>query len=292
MMEATGSTSGDGVTLRELHRYAPNVSLLFTELPMLDRPAAAAAAGFDAIEMWWPFEGPEPAPHDARDLVRAVRDAGVQVTSLNLDSGDRAAGARGLLSRPPEIERLLTNVPATVGLAAELGCPVIHAPFGNRLEAISWSEQRRYAVERLAAIAREAATVGATVVVEAQNPTDSPSYPLRTTSQAVDIAVAASELGGAAVRITFDAYHMLQTEGRLAETLRDHLDVIVNVQVAEVPGRGAPRHPASPIVGFVRQLADVGYAGAVGLEYLPSDPSAASFDWLDWPALFDQPRPM
>lgn len=285
-----GRSRADGRgSLRDLHRYAPNISLLFTDIPLVERPAAVADAGFDAVELWWPFDGPEPHARDARDLVRAVHDAGLQVACLNFDSGDRASGARGLLSRPPDVARFRTNVRATVRLAGELGCPVLHAPFGNRLESLAWPAQREHAIEQLADAARAAARVGATVVIEAQNPTDSPSYPLRTTEQAVGIATAASERAGVRVRITYDAYHVLQTEGDLLGPARANLAAIAHVQVADVQGRGAPRR-WSPVAALLRELADLGYEGAVGLEYHPSDPPSASFTWLDEPAEA-QPRP-
>jgi hydroxypyruvate isomerase len=277
-------------TLLDLHRYAPNISLLFTDRPLLERPAAVAEAGFDAVELWWPFDGPEPRERDAAALVRAIHDAGLQVVCLNFDSGDRATGARGLVSRPPDVTRFRTNVRATVRLAGELGCPVLHAPVGNRLESIPWPAQRAHAIEQLADAARAAAQVGATVVIEAQNPTDSPSYPLRTTAEAVEIASAASERAGVPVRITYDAYHMLQTEGELLPTVRGNLAAIAHVQVAEVPGRGAPAGGGSPVAAVLRELADLGYEGAVGLEYHPSDPPTASFDWLTDPAE-GHPRP-
>ena len=290
-MASRPSRTGEQRTLRDLHRYAPNISLLFTDRPLLERPAAVAEAGFDAVELWWPFEGPEPHQRDSAALVRAIRDAGLQVVCLNFDSGDRPSGARGLLSRPPDVSRFQANVRATVRLAGELGCPVLHAPFGNRLASIPWSAQVDHAVEQLADAARAAAQVGATVVIEAQNPTDSPRYPLRTTAQSAEIASAASDRAGVPVRITYDAYHMLQTEGELLPTVRSNLAAIAHVQVAEVPGRGAPAGGGSPAAAVLRALADLDYEGAVGLEYHPSDPSSASFDWLTDPA-DGQPRPM
>jgi hydroxypyruvate isomerase len=289
----TGPTGSDRSheirPLRALHRYAPNISLLFAELPVLERPAAVAAAGFDALELWWPFDRPDPAARDVTALARAVHDAGLQVACLNLDSGDRTAGARGLVSRPPDLARFRTNLPATVRLAGELGCRILHAPFGNRLPSITWASQRQHAIEQLAVAARTAAQVGATVVVEAQNPVDAPTYPLRTTAQAVEIASAASERADVPVRITYDAYHMLQTEGDLLATVRANLGAIGHVQVAGVPGRVAPGR-RSPAAALLRELADLGYEGAVGLEYHASEPPTASFDWLAEP-IAGQPRP-
>jgi hydroxypyruvate isomerase len=88
-------------------RYTANCSILFPDVPLLDRPAAAAAAGFDAVEFWWPF--PESVPGDAEvdAFVAAIRNAGVQLTGLNFAAGDMAAGDRGLASRYESVQRAL-----------------------------------------------------------------------------------------------------------------------------------------------------------------------------------------
>ena len=96
-------------------RFDVNLSILFTELPLLERPAAAAAAGFDAVELWWPFAGPCPADREIDALRRAIDDAGVRLVGLNFDAGDMAAGDRGLLSRPDDSARFRANIDVAVG---------------------------------------------------------------------------------------------------------------------------------------------------------------------------------
>ena len=123
-------------------RFCANLSILFTELPLLDRPAAAAAAGFDGVELWWPF--PEAVPPDAAlgDLERALGDAGVQLIGLNFDAGDLAAGDRGLVSLPGEGARFEDNVACVVSFAATQGTQVLNALYGNRVDSVT-PESRR-----------------------------------------------------------------------------------------------------------------------------------------------------
>src|SRR5580704_5994585 len=101
--------------------YAANCSLLFTELPLLQRPAAARAAGFDAIEFWWPFAGPVPADADADAFVRAVEEAGVQLIGLNFFAGDLAGPDCGVMSVPGRSAEFGDNIDVTVGIGERLG---------------------------------------------------------------------------------------------------------------------------------------------------------------------------
>lgn len=268
----------------DLHRYDVNLSILFTELPLLERPAAAAGAGFDAVELWWPFDGPEPADREVDALVRAVEDAGVQLASLNFDAGDMAGGDRGLLSDPAQVARFRANVPVAVGIAERLGCGVLNALFGNRPAGLSAAEQRAVGVEQLAHAAGAAAPAGATVVVEALNPFGAPDYPLHSTAAAAEVAAAASAAAGVAVKLCYDVFHMQQAEGNLIATVRAYRDRIGHVQVADVPGRGEPGTGEIAYPRLLAALARAGYDGYVGLEYEPaSTGSADSFAWLDQP---------
>src|SRR3954464_10578747 len=166
-------TSVPGAALR----FDVNLSILFTELPLLERPAAAAAAGFDAVELWWPFAEPAPPDRELDALHHALDDAGVALVGLNFDAGDMAAGERGLLSRPAGSARFRENIEVAVGFAAATGCTVLNALYGNRDVRAGEAAQRELAVQNLVLAARAAARVGATVVIEALNSVENPDYP-------------------------------------------------------------------------------------------------------------------
>src|SRR3979490_1016961 len=101
-------------------RWTLNLSILFTELPLLERPAAAAEAGFDAVELWWPFPYPDPSDRELDALGTSIDDAGVRLVALTCDAGDMAAGSRGLLSRPCDSARFRANIDVAVGFAGSL----------------------------------------------------------------------------------------------------------------------------------------------------------------------------
>jgi hydroxypyruvate isomerase len=102
-------------------RFAVNCSILFTELPLLERPQAARSAGFDAVEFWW-FDSALPGDAEVDAFERAIRDAGVQLTGLNFAAGDMPAGDRGLVSWPQRSREVRDNIAVTLGIGERLGC--------------------------------------------------------------------------------------------------------------------------------------------------------------------------
>ena len=122
--------------------YAANCSLLFTEVDLLQRPAAAHAAGFDAIEFWWPWPD-QPVPTDAETdaFIAAVRDAGVQLIGLNFFAGDLAGADCGVLSIPARSSEFRDNIAVTMGIASALDVGAFNALYGNRVNDVSPSSR-------------------------------------------------------------------------------------------------------------------------------------------------------
>src|SRR4051795_8516405 len=111
-------------------RYAVNLSILFTELPLLERPAAAREAGFGAVEFWWPFAEAVPADAEIDAFVRAVEDAGVALIGLNFFAGDMPGGDRGLVSWPKRSAEFRDNVHVTVGIGDRPHTHAVHPLYG------------------------------------------------------------------------------------------------------------------------------------------------------------------
>jgi hydroxypyruvate isomerase len=263
-------------------RFDVNLSILFTELPLLDRPAAAAAAGFDAVELWWPYPEPAPPDRDLEALRRRITDAGVQLVGLNFDAGDMAAGNRGLLSRPGDVERFRENIDVAVGFADSLGCRVLNALYGNAVPDAG--RQRELALESLTLAARSAARIGATVVVEALNSYESPDYPITSSAAAFKVI---DEVAAPNVAFLADFYHLHRMGEDLPELIDRHSHRFGHVQIADAPGRHQPGTGEMPYDDLLGRLAASAYQGFVGLEYKPDGPSAESFvGWL--PALKDR----
>ncbi|MEU4874687.1 TIM barrel protein [Streptomyces sp. NPDC021608] len=268
----------------EDQRFNVNLSILFTELPLLERPAAAAAAGFGAVELWWPWiDSPTPEQCELDALKRAIEDAGVRLTGLNFYAGRLPGPDRGALSLPgAESERFRANVEVAAGFAQSLGCGALNALYGNRVEGVDPAEQDALALENLVLAARAADRIGATLLIEALNRPESPLYPLVSAAAAVGIVDkvnAATGLGNA--RFLMDLYHLSMNGEDLPSVIERHASRTGHVQIADTPGRGAPGTGTLPLEELLDRLTEAGYDGWVGLEYKSGDrPGAEAFGWL------------
>ncbi len=260
-------------------RYEVNCSILFTELPLLQRPAAAKAAGFDAVEFWWPFPTAVPTGAQAGAFVRAIQDADVHLVGLNFSAGDMSAGDRGLLSWPQRSAEFGENIEATVDIGTQLGCRAFNALYGNRIDGRTRQEQDELATENLVRAAAAAARIGGTVLVESVS--GSPRYPLLTAADALRVIDNARHAGGVDnIGFLADLYHLAVNGDDVEKVIAEHTGRIAHVQIADHPGRNEPGSGVLPLQAQLGALQTAGYGGWVGLEYKPSGDSAASFGWL------------
>ncbi|WP_156722327.1 TIM barrel protein [Streptomyces apocyni] len=265
-------------------RFNVNLSILYTELPLLERPAAAAAAGFTAVELWWPWvDSPTPAQSELDALKSALEDAGVQLVGLNFYAGQLPGPDRGALSIPgEESEKFRANIDIAADFAASVGCKALNALYGNRVEGVDPAEQDALALENLQIAARAAHRVGAILLIEALNKPESPLCPIVSAPKAievVDAVNAATGLGNA--KFLMDLYHLSMNGENLPEVIEKYTAKTGHVQIADNPGRGAPGTGDLPLEDLLDQLKKAGYDGWVGLEYKAGDQSSTeSFGWL------------
>ncbi|MFC4337706.1 hydroxypyruvate isomerase family protein [Salininema proteolyticum] len=260
-------------------KYTVNCSILFQELPVLERPAAAKAAGFDGVEFWWPFAESVPADSEVEKFIAAVEDAGVELTGLNF-ADDIPGGFRGLLSNPGRSGEFRDNIDVTVGIAERLGTTKLNALYGVRLDDVADSEQDELAVVNYGHAAKAAQRIGATVLVEALNAVESPTFPI-VSSQGVKNVIdrVAAETGQTNLAFLADFYHLARMGEKTADVLARYGDLIGHVQIADTPGRNEPGTGDFDFAELYTGLEKIGYDGWVGLEYKPSGASADSFGW-------------
>ncbi|WP_199796497.1 hydroxypyruvate isomerase family protein [Pseudonocardia dioxanivorans] len=257
-------------------RYLVNCSILLTDRPILERPAAARAAGFDAVEFWWPFPEAVPSDRDVDAFERAVRDAGVELVGLNFFAGDMSSGDRGIVSWPGRAAEFRDNVDVAVEIGERLGIRAFNALYGNRLDDTTADQQGELARENLLAAATAADRIGATVLLEPISGAD--RYPLRTADDVASVLDDLVQSGASNVSLLADLYHLAVNGDDVEHAITKYRDRIAHVQIADAPGRGEPGTGHLPLPRWLDDLDRGGYADFVGLEYKATGEDA--FGWL------------
>jgi hydroxypyruvate isomerase len=246
--------------------FAVNCSILFTELPLLGRPAAARAAGFGAVEFWWPFSEPRPPARELEAFARSLDDAGVVLTSLGFDHGDLERGDRGLFSSASRTARLRKNMDAVVEIGVLTGCRAFVGLFGRPDDP--GTSPFPVAARHFAEAARTVAQIGGEVVIEPIS--GLPDYAIQTMDHAVAFIDEVRQTTGADnLGVLADLYHLCATETDVAAALRRHASAVRYVQLADRPGRGVPGSGDQPLGELLALVRELGYDGPVGLEFAP-----------------------
>jgi len=262
-----------------LFTYSANISIMFTEYSFLDRPQAAAAAGFEHIEMWWPFEVPAADQEQVLEVQDAIERAGVSLTGLNFWAGDMPGGERGVASHPDRIDQLQANTVQLLQLARATGCRHFNLLYGQRDERWSPREQDATAIAAIRAAATAVAPLGGTVLLEPLARGLNGDYPLTSPEQVIELLTGPlAELDN--VRLLFDVFHLGSNGFDVVAGVADVASWVGHVQVADAPGRGEPGTGTLPIHESLRALHDAGYTGLVGCEYEPTVRTEESLGWL------------
>ena len=252
-------------------RYAANLTMLFNEVPFVERFERAAAAGFRAVEFLFAHNVDQAA------VERELGRHGLELVLFDPEGGDFPAGDRGYLCDPGRREHLAKTIEDAIATARRLGCRRLNVLAGNRVDHASDADMRRTVVENLRRAAPQARAAGITLLVEALNTWESPRYFLDRSRLGLDIV---REVGEPNVRFQYDCYHMQRMEGQLIETLTGNLEWIGHVQIADVPGRHEPGTGEVNYANVLAALGAAGYDGLVGLEYRPSGKTEDSLAWL------------
>ena len=249
-------------------KLAANLSLLFTELPFLDRFEAAAAAGFTGVEFLFPYA------HPAAEIAQRLRAHGLTQALFNAPPGDWDAGERGIAALPGREPEFRSGIELALEYAAALGCPRLHvmagiAPNDDPRAAAAYRENVRHAAE-------SAARRGVEILLEPINRRDMPGYFMWSIPQAL---AAIDDLRLENVRLQLDLYHAQVTEGDLARKIRDLAGRYAHVQIAGNPDRHEPDEGEIDYHYLLALLDAAGYTGWVGCEYRPRAGTLAGLGW-------------
>ncbi len=212
-------------------RFAANLTMLFNEVPFLDRFERAAKAGFDAVEFLFPYA------FAAADIKARLDANGLKLVLHNLPAGDWDAGERGIACHPDRVAEFRAGVAKAVEVATALGAPQLNCLAGKAPAGVDDAVLRTTFVENLRFAAGELKKAGLRLLIEPINPYDIPGFYLNRTAQALAIL---DDVGADNAFVQYDIYHAQRTEGEIAATLQKHLARIGHVQLADNPGRHEP----------------------------------------------------
>ena len=252
-------------------KLAANIGLLFPERPPLERIAAAKSAGFDGVELLFPYD------LDAQAVRRALDSAGMPIVQLNSPAGDRAAGEVGFAALPGREPQFRQSMERAFDFMKACGISQVHVVAGIPAPASDAKLVRATYVRNLQWVADGAAAFDARIMIEPLNNRDMPGYALATLAQAAEVL---KEVSRPNVGLQFDLYHSQIMGGDLTHRLRQFAPLIRHVQIAGAPLRNEPDRGEVNLKHVMRVLAESGYDGWISAEYRPS--GSDTRDSLEW----------
>lgn len=252
-------------------KMAANLTMMFTDVPFLERFPAAKQAGFKYVEFLFPYE------HPAEKVKEVLGKNGLQVINFNLPCGNWAGGDRGIGASPNRVEEFRTGVKTAVSYAKVLGTPRLNCLAGKMVAGFSREEHKKTLVENLRFAADALKEIGVNLIVEHINPYDIPGFFLNRVQEVLDVI---AEVNRPKLYVQYDIYHAARTEGNLAQIMREHLAQIDHIQIADNPGRHQPGTGEINFPFLFAEMDRLGYKGYVGLEYVPSPDTLKSLGWI------------
>ncbi|HEX6979003.1 MAG TPA: TIM barrel protein [Alphaproteobacteria bacterium] len=253
-------------------RFSANLSMLFGEVAPVARIEAARRAGFDGVEIQFPYEIP------VEDLAKACHSARLPLVLINIPAGDFTKGDRGLGALPGREAEFRAAVDLARTYAAALQVGRVNLLAGVPGPHVEPARCRATLVDNIRYAARVLGDIGVTVCIEAINSRDVPGFFVNDPDQAISIL---DEAGVPNAALQYDLYHMQIMRGDLIPTLTRLKHRIGHIQFADTPGRHEPGTGEINFENVFEALDRIGYDGWVGAEYVPRTTTAESLGWLE-----------
>ena len=252
-------------------RFAANLTMMFTEVPFLDRFEAAAEAGFKAVEFLFPYA------FEAEVIKRKLDANGLTLVLHNLPAGNWEAGERGIACHPDRVDEFRAGVIRAIAYAQVLGVEQLNCLAGKVPAGATDEALRNTFVDNLRYAAKALKAAGLRLLIEPVNTFDIPGFYLNRTAQAISIL---DEVGADNAFLQYDLYHAQRMEGELAATAQTQLPRIGHIQLADNPGRHEPGTGEINYPFLCAHLDRIGYGGWIGCEYKPATTTQAGLGWL------------
>lgn len=252
-------------------KFAANLTMLFNEAPFLDRFAAAARAGFDAVEFLFPY------PYSTAELAERLEANRLRLVLHNLPAGNWEAGERGIACLPDRVGEFQEGVGRAIEFAKALKVPQLNCLVGIRPAGVDADRARSTIVDNLRFAAAALKREGIKLLVEPCNGYDIPGFALNRSKETLDVIDA---VGSDNLFLQYDIYHMQRMEGELAATIKANLARIAHIQLADNPGRNEPGTGEINYAFLFALLDKLGYEGYIGCEYKPRTTTVEGLGWL------------
>ena len=252
-------------------KMAANLTMLFTEVPFMQRFEAAAKAGFTHVEFLFPYD------FYATELRAQLDKHGLKQVLHNLPAGDWGAGERGIACHPDRVGEFATGLKRAVAYATTLGVTQLNCLAGIKPAGVSDEQAMATLVSNMRVAADQLKAAGIRLLLEPINSFDIPGFFVNTTAQGIAVLDA---VGSDNAFLQYDIYHAQRMEGELANTIAKYLPRIGHMQLADNPARNEPGTGEINYAFLFAHLDALGYQGTVGCEYKPKASTEAGLVWL------------
>ncbi|MQG07305.1 MAG: hydroxypyruvate isomerase [SAR202 cluster bacterium] len=252
--------------------FAANLTMLFTEYDFLDRFEKAYKNNFKAVEYLFPYD------YNPQELKNLLNEFNLKQALHNLPAGDWNNGERGIACHPDRIDEFKNGVDTAIEYAKTLNCNQLNCLIGIPPEGISEEELENLIIDNLKYASDKLKNEEIILLIEAINTIDIPGFYLNTTEQAKAII---NKVKSDNIFIQYDAYHMQIMEGNLSLTLRDNIEMIKHIQIADHPGRNEPGTGEINYDFLFKYIQSIGYEGYIGCEYNPYNGTENGLKWLN-----------
>ena len=253
-------------------RFAANLTMLFTEVPFLDRFERAHQAGFKAVEYLFPYA------FAAKELAEEIHRFGLEQALINMPAGDWDAGERGFAAIPGRESEFKASVDTALMYAKALDCKKVHVMSG--LIDSRFSKERHVStfISNIRYAANKFAESGIELMIEPLNDRDAPNYFISHQRDAVELI---KQVDRPNVKLQLDLYHAQIMDGDLSTLIQDLTPFIGHIQIASVPERHEPSEGEIDYPHLFKVLDSAGYQGWIGCEYNPRTTTEAGLGWVE-----------
>jgi len=255
-------------------KLAANLTMLFNEVPFLDRFELASKAGFSGVEYLFPYD------YSVDDIGERLDKYNLKQVLFDFPVGDFQGGERGIAIQPERQQEFQDGVGQAIEFAEALNCKrlTVLAGIANEKTSSTSDEMEQLLIENLRYAADAVSGHEITVLLEALNTLDTPNFFVSTTQQSRSIIKSADREN---IKLQYDVYHMQIMEGDLARTIETNLDLIAHFQIADNPGRHEPGTGEINYTFLLPQIDKIGYKGWVGCEYIPANETIEGLSWAN-----------